>query len=204
MIRLSMPYDIQKGELSEELKSVGFESLNYMTKRALSKLKVLLVLRDGYLDEIKNRDGIIAHDKQFQVIEIYDGARDVSDEIESDYLILSLVPKYEWGIGDNFEPFEPKTGDSYMTVTPSDEIKEMDIFWMCLELSYRFGTKFKFYTVDSENMYYISLSKECVSRKSILDAIVKNKSSMESIYKVKIDVTRSHKGKKTERRDFEV
>ena len=202
MIKLSMPYDIQKGELSGELKSIGFEPLNYMTKKALSRLKILLVLRDGYLDEIKNREGAISHDRQFQVIEIYEGTRDVSDEIESEYVILSFVPKYDWGIGDNLEPFEPKKGDSYLTIVPIDDLKEMDIFWMCLELSYRFGTKFKFYTVENENVCYISLSKECISRKSILDTIVKNKSSIENTYGVKIDVTRSHKGKEKEDFDF--
>ncbi len=190
MIKLCMPYDVPVKELSNGLKSLGFEPRDFMTSSVLNSLETLLVMRDGSLDVIKNRDNVIKRDVSFIVIDISDGKRDLSDEIgDNRNVILSLNGIYQWFPGDNFDKYEPKKGDSFIDVEPKKGLGEMDILWMCIELSYRFGCKFFFYT--NEKDYILTFDKDSISKKYILDCLVNNKKDIEKTYGVKMSITRN-------------
>lgn len=199
MTKIALPYRVKTSELKNELSSMGFNIYFYMTEGALKGIDTLLILRDGCLECFKTSKSEIDTDTYFQVIHVPDEPRDISGEIDSPFVLLSLSTPYRWGIGESEEPFEPKRGQSFMSIGLKKDSTEMSVFAMCLELSYRFGTKFYFY--GSDDSYIVSVSPHCDIREYIFDEIVKHRREMESTYEVSIEVIKSYIPKYTPKKD---
>lgn len=200
MMLLSMPYDLTEKDMTYELKSLGFDATSFMSAETYKKLKTLLVLRNGTLDSIKCRDSKISKKDKFQIICIKEGDT-ISESVESDNVVLSLLPKFEWGITDNFEEFNPKVGDYYIECRPkSKPLSEMDILWLSMELTYRYGVKFFFYNNDDSKNFTLLIDRKSDHKKNIISDIKNHKKEIEDTYKIVMDISVKRKRKDT---DFE-
>lgn len=198
MIKLSMPYDIEVKSLSKELNSLGFNPEMFVRSDKLSDLNFLLVLREGSLDFIKGNADVIKNDEQFQVICVNNDVKDITDEIDCSNVIISMLPSFQWGVGDNYDEFTSKKGDSYIHVTTNSDFSEMNMLWMCVELSYRYGVKFYLFNNTEEKDFYCRLERGSKANKSIMEDISKNKKKIEETYSCKLVITKSYNPKKRE------
>lgn len=207
--KLFMPYSVPVSELSNRLSLIGFDTSNYMTKAAESKLETILVLSSENLECIKVNpiQDTIPASTQFQIIEV-DEPRDISDEIELDHIIISFVSPFYWGVGDDRNKYVPVKGKMYMEVHPkkSDDSTihsgTSAMMFFCCELSHRFGTKFQWYTERYADSYIISTLDGCGINESAFNLIEKHKDEIEKIYQVSITIKKGVP-RKVIRDDFE-
>lgn len=200
MIKLSMPYPIDTKKMLKDAKSLGFDANKFFKHSVLIGAKNVLLLCDGNMLKVKCRDRVIDNNTQFQIIHIDENTKDISDKVESSNIILS-TNEFEWGITDNYEIFDTKS-ECYLQCRPKNKpLGEMDMLWMSMELSYRYGVKFSFFSNNDDDIFYISVDSNSEHKYSIINDIREFKECIEDTYNVNIDITGRNKCKKVKKEE---